>query len=337
MGGWCPVLSELEDLEHHLDLANKANLIGATSQDKAAALAAMDRLRNKFDALDAATVRDFEATAEYRAEGHSSSVDWRKHHSKVKGATASRARKLAGWMSALPRAAEALRAGALTADHLQVLARAQRLLGEDVFADLETDLVELARRQRFGDFERTVDYWIVRADPAGAAGRERRAHHDRHASSTPRPGGGGRVQGEFDAPGWEHWQSELDRLMDHLLEEDRAEARDRLGRAPLASELRRDAGQRRLDAMELMAQRSAAYGDADLPAAPPVCLNVIADLRTVELVLARLIEALEQAGGGPVDLDDLHYDHDSLHELEDGTVVTVNTILLALLTGTVRG
>ncbi len=130
------------------------------------------------------------------------------------------------------------------------------------------------------------------------------------------------------------WQAELQRLTDHLLEEDRAEARDRLGRAPLASELRRSAGQRRLDAMELMARRSAAFGDTELGAAP-ICLNVLADLGTLEKVLQRLIDAL--GGGEPVDLDDLEYDDDSLHELEDGTVVTVNTILLAVLTGTVRG
>ena len=36
-------------------------------------------------------------------------------------------------------------------------------------------------------------------------------------------------------------------------------------------------------------------------------------------------------------MDDLQYPDGSLHELDDGTPVTVNTILLALLTGTVRG
>jgi hypothetical protein len=142
------------------------------------------------------------------------------------------------------------------------------------------------------------------------------------------------VKAEFDALGFVPWQAELDRLMDHLLDEDRAEARDRLGRAPLASELRRSTGQRRLDAMELMARRSAAHGDADLGPSP-VCLNVLGDLQLLEKVLERLIDAL--GGEEPVDLDDLEYAGDSLHELEDGTVVTVNTILLALLTGTVRG
>ena len=36
-------------------------------------------------------------------------------------------------------------------------------------------------------------------------------------------------------------------------------------------------------------------------------------------------------------LDDIELTSDSLHELDDGTVVTVNTIVLALLAGTVRG
>jgi len=328
------IISELEDLEHHLDLANKGSLVGSSAEEMAAAMALVGRMRNKFDALDAGTVRAFEARAGYRDEGHASSVGWRKHHGREKGPAAHRSRRLAGWLSGLPLAHEALLEGSITADHVQVLARAQGLLGEETFVDLEEHLVKVARRDRFCDFERTVEYWLVRAAPADAAERERRAHDERHASSTAGPGGqGGRVKARF-AQGFSTWQAELDRLSDHLLEEDRAEARDRLGRAPVASELGRTAGQRRLDAMDLMAKRSAAFGDADLGAAP-MCLNVFADLTTLEKVIERLLEAL--GGQARADLDDLEYDGDSLHELEDGTVVTVNTILLALLTGTIRG
>ncbi len=328
------MISELDDLEHHLDLANKASLVGTPSEVKAEAMARVARLRNKFDALGAGVMDSFEATREHRAEGHGSPVDWLKHHARVKGPDAARQRRLAGWLRDLPAARDAVTDGTITAEHVSVLARARDLVGEEVFADLEEGLLDVARRDRFCDFERTVEYWVIRARPTDAAARERQAVEDRGATSVRSRGGVGVVKAEMDPVSFVPWQAELERVMDHLLEADRAEARDRLGRAPLASELRRSVRQRRHDAMVEMARRSAAFGDQDLGAAP-VCLNVFGNLELVAKILERIVQAL--AGGEPFDLDDLEYGPDSLHELEDGTVVTVNTILLALLTGTVRG
>jgi hypothetical protein len=334
----CPgvssVISELDDLEHHLDVANKVSLVGACSEAKSEAMARLARLRNKFAALEAGVFGSFEATREHRAEGHASPVEWLKHHARVKGPAAARARRLAGSLGDLPVAAEALVEGSITAEHVAVLARARDLVGDDVFAELEEGLVEVARRDRFVDFERTVEYWVMRARPRDAADRERQQVEDRNAASVTGPGGVGFVKAQMDPVSFVPWQTELERVIDHLLEVDRAEARDRFGRAPLASELRRTARQRRHDAMVEMARRSAAFGDGDLGPAP-VCLNVFADLDLVAKVLERIVEAL--ASGEPFHVDDLAYGPDSLHELEDGTVVTVNTILLAVLTGTVRG
>ncbi len=87
--------------------------------------------------------------------------------------------------------------------------------------------------------------------------------------------------------------------------------------------------------MRLMSERSAAFGDGELGPAP-MTLVVHADLGLVAKLLERVIEALRDETD-VVDVSDLTYDEDSLHELDDGTVVTVNAILLALLTGTVRG
>ena len=57
--------SELADLEHHLDLANKANFHGLPGKTKAENLRAMSRIRNKLDALDCAVITAFEATKEH--------------------------------------------------------------------------------------------------------------------------------------------------------------------------------------------------------------------------------------------------------------------------------
>ena len=174
----------------------------------------------------------------------------------------------------------------------------------------------------------------MRAAPADAAERERRQVEGRGATSSRGPGGVGRAKAEFDPLSFVPWQAELDRIMDAELQKDRAEARDRLGRAPLASELQRSARQRRLDAMRIMAERSAKLGDVDLGPAP-VSVVVHAGIGLLGRIVDRIVEVL--GGDDPIDLDDLEYDGDSLHELADGTVVTVNTILLGLLTGTVRG
>lgn len=325
----------LADLERDLDLVNRACLVGASAAEKAEALARMARLRNKFDAAEAKTAGSFEATGEHRSEGHGSSVDWLKHHAKVKGTAAVRARRLAGWLREVPGLVGPLADGSISADHVEVIARAHRLLGDETFADLEDGLVDAALSKRFGDFERTVDYWIVRADPDLAKDRDKRQVADRNATSTKGPGGMLRVRAEFDRLSGVSWQTELERLVAHLLADDRAEAKARLGRTPLASELFRTAGQRRLDAMRLMAERSAAFGDRELGASP-IQLVVHGDVNLTAKLLERIIEVLE--GRREVaDTADLTYDDDSLHELDDGTVVTVNTILLALLTGTVRG
>ncbi len=98
------------------------------------------------------------------------------------------------------------------------------------FRIVEEPLVDSAIDLRFGDFEKTVEYVIVRAAPADADERARRDFEDRYASSSP-VGSNGKVDAQMDAIGFGPWQAELERLMDHLLEEDRAEARDRLGRA----------------------------------------------------------------------------------------------------------
>lgn len=226
--------------------------------------------------------------------------------------------------------------GKLSAEHVEVLAQAQHDVGEDIFALLEEGLVDAAVTERFVEFTRIVDHWVIRAKPADAEDRLERQVKDRGASSSSTLGGAGRVDVDFDPLSFPIWQAELGRLCEHLRDVDRAEARDRLGRAPLDHELGRTPRQRRVDAMRLMAERSAAY-DGDLGPSS-FCLNRHGGTDLVAEILARIIEALEANSlDGTVDLDDLAYDDDSLHELDDGTVITLNTILLALLTGTVRG
>ncbi len=280
----------------------------------------------------------FEATQEHRAEGHTSPIEWQKHHCRAKGPDASRRRRTSRQLRTLPLVDEALTAGLISVEHVEVLARAQTLLGEEIFAQLEAPLVEAAVDMRFSDFLRTVDYAVTRAR---CRGMRRSGPHASSRTATPArlapSAGAGKVDAGMDPVGFTIWQAELDRLVKHLLEVDRAEARDRLGRDPLASELARTARQRRVDAMVLMAERSAAFGDRALGPSS-FCVTVHGDAVLVACIIAALRQALADEGYDlDQALDDIELGADSLHELDDGTVITINTIVLALLTGTVSG
>ena len=332
---------ELEDLEHLLDLANKVAFAGKPSQTKCEDLVAMCRIRNKVDALDASVLTSFEATQEHAAQGHSSPIGWVKHNCRERGKDIARRRRLARELRSVPVTDQALVEGAITFEHVDVLARAHRLLGEEIFSVLEEPLVDIARREPFVDFAQAVEYAVVRTMPADAEDRARRQDEDQYASSSATMDGTGKIDAGLAGAGFLVWQAELDRLCGRLLEEDRAEARDRLGRRPLHSELRRDTRQRRAAAMVLMAQRSSLYDGPDLGPCP-FTLTVHSDDGTVEKILDALRHWIaDDEAGQDVDLDDyldrIELDDDSLHETDDGTVVTPHLILLAILLGTVRG
>jgi hypothetical protein len=297
------------------------------------------RLQNKFEALGARVMRSFEATQEHRHEGHGSVIAWAKTHQHVKGPEVARLRRTTHRLRDLPRTERALADGLITSEHVEFLHRAYRILGPRDFALLEEVFVDSAIDLRFVDFEQTVANTIVRIAPADANEQDRRDAEDRYASSSPL-GRNGKVDGQFESTGFPIWQAELERLMDLLLEQDRAEAKDRLGRAPLHSELSRTTRQRRVDAMVLMARRSAAHGDEELGPRPyTTVVHVNPEFLTA--LIAVLTKALnpDEDPGFDLDqaLDDIELTEDSLHELDDGTPVTIDTIVFALLTGTIRG
>lgn len=324
--------SELADLEHYLDLANKANFHGLPAKTKAESLLAVSRIRNKLDALDATVITAFEATKEHAVEGHASCIGWLQHHSRDHGDPAALRRRLARRIRHLPLAHEALLAGEITARHVDVLDRARTVVGDDAFAIGEHALVDAAVVKRFSDFARLVEYFVHEVGPQDADQREQQRYEDRYGSSSRTLDGDGKIDAWMPALAFTAWQDELERLMETEYGKDVAEAHDRLGRRPLPSELQRTTRQRRVDAMEQMARRSAAHTGTDLgPANFTLIVHGSAEL------VARLLAVVLDEDATVEDLEDLEIPEGAIHELDDGTVITVNTLILALLTGTVRG
>jgi hypothetical protein len=326
--------AELEDLEHAVDLANKVDWGGLPGGAKTDALRTVTRVRNKFDALDGSVIGAFESTREHRATGHCSPISWMEAQTQVSGRSAARRRRAAKLALSMPRAHDALIEGVISVDHVEVLHHAKEQIGDD-FAIAERAMIAAATDRSFDDFKRLVEYHLIRLRPRKAKDREAKEEAGRWAKSSRTLGGCGYTESWLPPVGYTFYVTELNRLMDHLHAEDRVEAKQRLGRDPLAHELRRTTAQRRADAILLMAERSAAFGDEALPASN-FQLVVHGDTELVGKIIDELHDALASEAE-TFDLDDLQYPDDSLHELEDGTPVTVNTLLLALLTGTVRG
>lgn len=331
--------TEYVDVRDDIEVALKVDLHGAPSEMKCGAVAFWVWLRNVAEAGLTSALIAFEATQEHAAEGHAAPTGWMKSNCRMDGRDAARVQRNVRRARHLPLALEALGRGEISMSHLEVLAKAQREVGEERFAFGEETLVAVAIEKRFADFVHAVEYFVVRAAPRDAEAQARRNLEDRFASSSRTFGGNGVVDAQMEPIGFTLWDAELNRCMDFLYEKDRAEARDRLGRRPLDAELGRTVRQRRADAMVLMAERSAAYGDADLPPSR-FTLLVHGDAglvgRLIQFVLDDLAEHADDSDHEP-DLGDIEYGENSLHELDDGTVVTVNTLLLALLTGTIRG
>ncbi len=328
--------NELADLEHALDLALKvdfASVLGAGKEDD---LLGMSRIRNKVDVLDHRVLGPFDAAQQHRAQGHTSPVGWLEHNTHAHADDAARRRRLSRRLRRHPIAEEAMAEGEITARHIDVLDKARRAVGDTAYRIAEQVLVDTAVTKRFDDFARTIDYFIVRARPEDPEKREQDQIRDRWTSSSRTLEGCGKVDAWLPPLGFTLFDDELRRLTEELYQQDVAEARDRLGRRPLAEELARDPRQRRADALVLMAQRSAAHRDADIPPSRFV-VNLHCGAGLMLQILERLIAALRQGGDEELDLEGITLGPEDLCEDDDGNLTTVNTLVLAILTGKVRG
>ena len=327
---------ELADLEHALDVALKVDFAAVPDGGKDDDLLTVSRIRNKVEVLDHRVLMPFEVAQTHRAQGHASPVGWLEHNTHAPGDDADRRRRLSRRLRHHPLAEEAMAAGEITARHIDVLDKARRAVGDTAYRIAEQVLVDTAVTKRFDDFARTIDYFIARARPDEPDKREQDQIRDRWASSSRTLDGAGKVDAWIPPLAFTLFDDELRRLVEHLYQQDVAEARDRLGRRPRPDELARDARQRRADALVLMAQRSAAHGDADIPASRFV-VNLHCGANLMLQVLERLIAALKAGGDEEIDLEGITLGPEDLCEDDDGSLITLNTLVLAILTGKVRG
>jgi hypothetical protein len=179
----------------------------------------------------------------------------------------------------MPGVEAAMLAGRITVDHVRLLAAAQRADAEAFAAD-EARLIDAAQRLLFSAFERVIRYWTYAHAPDRCEADAATLHDERRLDASRTIGGVVVVDALLDPITGEVFLRELERLEAAEFEADWAEARERLGDAATAADLRRTPKQRRADALRTMATRSAAK-PADATE-PRVLLHVVAGAESVE-------------------------------------------------------
>jgi hypothetical protein len=226
----------------------------------------LHRIAAQLDYAISRAAVSFDAGGEWSTDGAQTSVAWVDTRCHLPRRDARRALRLGKALAQMPLADEAWANGDIGAAQVEVLVRLRSVRTEEAFARDEEILVDQAKRLKFAPFHAAASYWDQLADPdgAGATDMARRARRDVYVTR----GVDGMWHGEIklDPISGAIVSGELARLERLLFEADWARAKDELGREPKVSELWRTSPQRRADAMEEMATRSAATpADAQRP------------------------------------------------------------------------
>ncbi|HEX3426474.1 MAG TPA: DUF222 domain-containing protein [Acidimicrobiales bacterium] len=237
----------LADHDTMIDLHRQLDRLEATATRAAAALDAK---------------REWE---EWKFRSAASWIAWRcrRSHSAARAEIA-----LGRALRHLPEAEKAWLDGAISAEHVRVLARARRPATAERLAADEKMLVgkAMCTDLSFRQFCRLVAYWAQLADPDGAdrdaadQADQRRFHLSQSFQ------GMWYADGVFDPITGAIVNRELSRIEKEFFDAEWADAKARLGREPTIADLSRTPGQRRADALVEMAIRSAsAPADARRP------------------------------------------------------------------------
>ena len=256
------------------------------------------RVRTKVDALCTTAVGEFDTWGEWAPDGARNAAAWVATKGRLPRAEAGRLVKRARALPRFPSCAEAWRRGELNGAYLDVLEKVRNDRTEDALErDEETLVGEGCRTGRFEDFVKLVGYWEQLADPDGTeeAAEERRNRRDAYLVQV---GDMWHGQMTFDPIGGAIFSNELGRLEQELFEEDWKAAGARLGHEPTVADITRTPGQRRCDALEEMARRSATAPPDGIP--PKPLFSVLVDWPTLSGRICELAQGMALTPGSLV-------------------------------------
>ena len=245
---------------------------------------AMHRLQARVDALTARSVGVFDRRGEL--EGARGTAPWLAWQCKIPLARAKAELSRARALRKMPEVRAAHEAGAISSDHVRVLASA-RSQAPEMFDEHEAELVADAIDLKFSAFTQRVDYFRLEHDRDGVDRRAAEAFDRRSLHASKSFEDTVIVNGVLDPVGGQIWLNELNRLEQREFDRDWAEARGRLGDKATPADLRRTPAQRRHDAQVQMAIRSAINKPG---ATPRILLSVHVGYETFHGPLCQLAD-----------------------------------------------
>ena len=222
-----------------------------------ASVVEVNRLGWMFEAAQSRLMEAFNNSVSWALTGAKTGKAWLVTRLRLPDGDCAALLGLASARGKAPLAAAAWDAGDISGAHVRKIARCRNHRTADAFQRDQARLVAWARDLRFDNFCRQLDEWLLEHDPDGSDDAEWERRERRGASSSETLDGTVFANARFDKLSGAIWTGELQRLYDVLWHQDWAEAKQRLGREPKPHELARTPQQRRLDAMVLMAFRSA--------------------------------------------------------------------------------
>ncbi|HUA94684.1 MAG TPA: DUF222 domain-containing protein [Acidimicrobiales bacterium] len=255
-------------------------------------------LQAKLDATVARAMASFDRSSEWSEDGARSAATW------VAAETRRPRTELRRWLG-LGRALRFMEAtgaawssGEISRAHVELLVPVSTGVTATAFRRDEEKLLTWARDLSFTEFRRELVFWRQLEDPDGVETDAAEQVGNRTAFLVRGFQGSWLGRLCFDAVGGTIVAGEVLRLEDELFEADWAEARERLGRDPLVSELRRTKDQRIADAFVEMAMRSASTPpDAQRP--KPL-ITVLVDYPTLSGRILQLADGTPLAPGSTV-------------------------------------
>ena len=246
-------------------------------------------LVSRLQAVAAVSASDFNDGGQWATSGARSGAAWLVKETRAPDHECRRSVRLGRRIHALPAATASWLAGRIGPAHAQVLCGLGNRRTWSALVEAEADLVGHAERLRFADFAARAAYWRQHADPDGADEDEESRRQRRDAWFVQSISGMWFGKATLDPISGAIVGGELDRLEKAAFEDDRAEAKARLGRDPHPDELGRSASQRRADALVEMATRSRST-PAGAPRPAPL-FSVFVDFETAAGRMCELANA----------------------------------------------
>jgi hypothetical protein len=238
-------IDRVRELSAAIDDLLAADLDGLVEGELHELVVGLQRQRHRLAAVTARTIVRWDRRTVWADNGSLSAAARLATDTSTSMRTARAEVRRARQLASMPATEEALAAGDLSPDHVDLLGKANKNWRDAVFADHEAALVDQCRTLRFEQARRVVDYWCLRADSVAADEKAERIRAKAHLDLGSTLDDTVVINGLLDPIGGSIVSDEIDRLEEEIrLAED--------------DDVVRTSSQRRALALIEMARRSAA-------------------------------------------------------------------------------